>query len=84
MLKDNQKTFRKDVEDYFFSVRQAPEFNLETETGKTLEKGHGRIEKREYYLTTDISWLDESKKWPGTLSGRDGALRGNVTRRNNS
>lgn len=78
-LKDNQKTFRKDVEDYFFSVRQTPEFNLETETGKTLEKGHGRIEKREYYLTTDISWLDESKKWVGLKA--IGMVRSEVTSR---
>ena len=37
----------------------------ETESEKALEKNHGRIEKREYYLTTDISWLDDTKKRDG-------------------
>ncbi|MFA6572296.1 MAG: ISAs1 family transposase [Bacteroidota bacterium] len=33
---------------------------------KTLEKGHGRIEKRTYYYTTDISWMiDARKDWAG-------------------
>lgn len=36
---------------------------------KTVEKGHGRIEKRNYYLSTDISWMIDAKKdWIG-LSG---------------
>ena len=34
----------------------------EAESEKALEKDHGRIEKREYYLTTDISWLDDTEK----------------------
>lgn len=72
-LKDNQKTFKKDAEDYFLSAGQAPDFYPEAESDKTLEKDHGRIEKREYYLTTDISWLDDTKK-------RDG-LRANYNER---
>lgn len=36
---------------------------------KTVEKGHGRIEKRNYYLSTDINWMINAKKdWLG-LSG---------------
>jgi predicted transposase YbfD/YdcC len=36
---------------------------------KTIEKGHGRIEKRKYYYSTDIDWmLDVKKEWRG-LSG---------------
>jgi len=76
-LKDNQKTFKKDVEDYFFSARQAPDFYPEAESEKTLEKDHGRIEKREYYLTTEISWLDDNKKWDGLRA--IGMVRSKVT-----
>lgn len=29
------------------------------------EKGHGRIEKQEYRLLTDISWLEQREEWCG-------------------
>jgi hypothetical protein len=32
---------------------------------KTLEKDHGRIEKRECYITSDIEWLDGRENWAG-------------------
>ncbi|MDE6516394.1 MAG: ISAs1 family transposase [Acetatifactor sp.] len=31
----------------------------------TREKDHGRIEKREYRLLTDLSWLEEQEDWTG-------------------
>jgi predicted transposase YbfD/YdcC len=33
--------------------------------GKTIEKGHGRIEKRYYFLSDDINWLTQKSEWPG-------------------
>ncbi len=27
------------------------------------DKGHGRIERREYYITSDIKWMDARKDW---------------------
>ncbi|WP_460054392.1 ISAs1 family transposase, partial [Pseudolactococcus yaeyamensis] len=35
------------------------------ETFSTLEKSHGRIEKRECYLVKDITWLDNREDWDG-------------------
>ncbi|MBP2662122.1 MAG: transposase family protein [Firmicutes bacterium] len=35
---------------------------------RTLEKGHGRIEERGYYLFRDLDWFKEKKQWTG-LSG---------------
>jgi predicted transposase YbfD/YdcC len=33
---------------------------------RTVEKGHGRIEKRTYYYSTDTSWMiDAKKEWEG-------------------
>lgn len=33
---------------------------------KTVEKGHGRIEKRKYYYSTHINWMiDAKKEWRG-------------------
>ena len=31
----------------------------------TFDKGHGRIEKREYYLFNDITWFADRKDWAG-------------------
>jgi len=29
---------------------------------KTIDKGHGRVEKRAYYFSTDINWMIDAKK----------------------
>jgi predicted transposase YbfD/YdcC len=40
--------------------------NIETEQKiVTREKDHGRIEKREYFLETDINWLSQKSNWVG-------------------
>lgn len=62
-LKDNHPVLRKDTEDYFFSVLQAPKLYPSVSYTRTFEKGHGRIEQREYYLVTDIDWLDQKSDW---------------------
>jgi len=35
---------------------------------REIEKGHGRIEKREYFVCNDISWIEYAGKWRN-LSG---------------
>ncbi len=35
---------------------------------KTVEKDHGRIEIREYWLTSDIGWLESKTEWKGLQS----------------
>jgi len=55
-LKGNQTSLHEDVKLYFE--------NLPAEqTAITKEKGHGRIEKREYFLETDIDWLPQKADW---------------------
>ena len=58
-LKQNQPTLYKDAEDYF------KEFSVNIPSKTTIEKGHGRIEKREYQLLTDLSWLEQKDVWKG-------------------
>lgn len=58
-LKQNQPTLYKDAEDYF------NEFSADIPSKTTLDKGHGRIEKREYQLLTDLSWLEQKYEWKG-------------------
>lgn len=58
-LKQNQPSLYKDTEDYF------NEFAVDISSKTTLDKGHGRIEKREYRLLTDLSWLEQKDEWKG-------------------
>ena len=56
-LKGNQETLHDDVELYF------KDFSQDCEQTATKEKGHGRIEKREYFLETNIGWLTQKPDW---------------------
>ena len=56
-LKGNQETLHNDVSLYFEDFAQG------CETTTTKEKGHGRIEKREYILETSIDWLWQKPDW---------------------
>ena len=58
-LKQNQPALYKDCEEYF----QA--FSWELPYVTTQEKGHGRVEKREYRLLNDLSWLEQAEEWRG-------------------
>lgn len=55
-LKGNQASLLSDVKLYF-------ETEVPTCKDKTFEKGHGRIEQREYYLETGIGWLSQRGDW---------------------
>lgn len=58
-LKQNQPALYADTDDYF------KEFSAELPVKITCDKDHGRIEKREYRLLTDISWLNQKEEWSG-------------------
>jgi predicted transposase YbfD/YdcC len=70
-LKGNQATLHEEVKDYFADIEQEKPAIEEGENEKvgyvrTLDKGHGRIELREYYYSTDIDWMKEQKQdWAG-------------------
>ena len=64
-LKGNQGNLYDDVKDYF----DDPELLTGCSYFKTpLEKAHSGIEKREYWQTDDISWLEQKKAWVGLTS----------------
>ena len=48
-LKQNYPVLYRDTKDYF------NELSADSPTKTTFDKGHGRIEKREYQLMTDMS-----------------------------
>jgi predicted transposase YbfD/YdcC len=68
-LKGNQTSLHDDVKLYFEKLHKKRDF-------ETLEKGHGRIEKREYFLETDIAWLEQKSCWEGLAA--IGAVRARV------
>ncbi len=56
-VKENQPNLLESIRDYFAA------FSKDCLLKQTVEKDHGRIEKREYFLETDIDWLEESEGW---------------------
>lgn len=58
-LKSNQPSLHENAELYFQT------FSSELPSTHTTEKGHGRIESRDCYLVTDLSWLPEREQWSG-------------------
>ena len=62
-LKDNQPTLRKEAEEYFVSALETPQFYPHVSRTVTHNQGHGRIETREYYLSTDPDLLNLYTEW---------------------
>ena len=60
-LKENQKTLCEDVRLFIQSVENAESLQSHT----TIEKGHGRIEKRICHKVTNIDWLFGREEWAG-------------------
>jgi predicted transposase YbfD/YdcC len=67
-LKGNQGTMHREFLEYAQAILNDPQKKTLCETYRTIEKGHGRIEKRNYYLFRDLDWFPEKKEWTG-LSG---------------
>jgi predicted transposase YbfD/YdcC len=61
-VKDNQKELRKQIKSQFDSYNNLYG-NPEIMHKKTLEVNHGRTEEREYFLTYNISKIENKDKW---------------------
>ena len=64
-LKENQPTMYNEFLMYAQDCIADPLLSSKYSTLTTLEKGHGRIEKREYFLFSDITWFTDRKDWAG-------------------
>jgi len=62
-LKGNHETLYNEVVDYYKDVEDNGFKDEKIQYYRTLEKGHGRIEERLYYYSTDIKWMDARKDW---------------------
>ena len=63
-LKGNQGTLHDDIKRYF----DDPQLLKGCAYHRVLDKAHSAAEKREYWQTTDISWLPQKKLWAGLTS----------------
>ena len=64
-LKGNQETLHKDVQLYFETALAQPQFYDFVKSKPQTEKGHGRIETRQYFLSTEISDFVNQEEWTG-------------------
>ena len=67
-VKGNQKKLRDDIIWHLHSElqdRSTRELKAKGQYAVTLEKDHGRIEKRECYLSNDLSWFEGLEDWRG-------------------
>ncbi len=62
-LKDNQPRLRRGVQEYFDAALQEPQNYPLVKSAKTMDSGHGRIEIRTYYLTTEAEWFESCAEW---------------------
>lgn len=62
-LKENQPSLYTDVKEFWADAQAHPNQYTSIQTVKTSDKGHGRIEQRKYYLSTEIQWIEHRNKW---------------------
>ena len=61
-VKDNQRILKKEIKSQFDSYNNLLG-NPEVFHKSTVDKDHGRIEEREYYLTYNTSKITDKEKW---------------------
>jgi len=67
-LKGNQGTLHDDVRLFLESNKKDEFKKTEHDYFETVEKGHGRVETRRYWITDKIEWLEAQKEWSGLKS----------------
>jgi predicted transposase YbfD/YdcC len=62
-LKGNQGTLLENVKLYLDDALARNFRDVPYDSHTTVEKDHGRFEKREYWVSSELSWLPEAKAW---------------------
>jgi len=62
-LKGNQGTLHENVKLYLDDALARNFRDVPCDSHTTVEKDHGRFERREYYVTSQLSWLEEATGW---------------------
>jgi predicted transposase YbfD/YdcC len=64
-LKGNQGNLHEDVRQLFDWAHKSQFNAIEHETHQTLDKGHGRLEIRRYWLLENVEHLENAPQWAG-------------------
>jgi predicted transposase YbfD/YdcC len=67
-LKGNQGSLQEDVQDSFAQAQATRFAEVTHDYAETLDKGHGRLERRQHWVLTDaatLAWLQAQHQWPG-------------------
>jgi len=67
-LKGNQGATKEEVEDFFKGCTELGFGDIKYSYYETLEKSHGRIERRKYYITEDLEYIRTKSKWENLKS----------------
>jgi predicted transposase YbfD/YdcC len=67
-LKGNQSSLHDDVKSYFKNCIDNNFENIPYSFHETTNSGHGRIEKRSFWVISDIDWLKGKNAWKGLKS----------------
>jgi len=64
-LKGNQGNLHEDVEQLFNWAHKTDFKEIEHEAHQTIDKGHGRLEIRRYWLLDKVEYLEDAQRWEG-------------------
>ena len=67
-LKGNQETLHEAVEDFFTTAETHQFAEVAHDYMEELDKDHGRLERRRYWITEDLSTLPNTEEWKGLRS----------------
>lgn len=66
-IKDNEKNFKEEIETFFQDAFKNDFRGVDADEYETLEKGHGRVEYRKYWMI-DAEELPAAQEWKGLKS----------------
>lgn len=66
-VRGNQENLHQDLIDFFEWQLDDPPVDqrLEVDHYADVDGGHGRVEERSVWCTSEIDWLETDRKWPG-------------------
>lgn len=67
-LKGNQGLLADEVENYFTQAEAINFEDMECDAVGSEENAHGRIDRREVYVTEDLDWLPQKDEWKNLKS----------------
>ncbi|WP_246585434.1 ISAs1 family transposase [Thiorhodospira sibirica] len=67
-LKGNQSTLHEEVKDFFETARAGEFAHVPHDFIEEIDKDHGRLEVRRYWITEELGTLSQTERWKGLRS----------------